>query len=92
MKKSKAKKQEIHFTAHERRVLEIPQREPQYGPEAIAVRKIIDSMPWILEVAEHRFDKVVADGYVLAEGMKIHAEVIKRGLVENYNKRMKEKK
>ncbi len=54
-----SEQKEIQFTAHERRVLRLSQTEPQVGPEAEALRKIIDLFPWMLVVAECNFDPKV---------------------------------
>ena len=70
----------IEFSAHERRVFELGFRTELKGPEAEALRKMIDAMPFLTTVAEFRFDKTVADAAIvhafgemnLEKAMKAH--------------------
>lgn len=52
----------VTFSATEKRILGLPQDfNENHLPEAIALRKVIDTFPFILEVAEHDFDKTISD-------------------------------
>lgn len=82
-------RKEIKFTAHERRVLQIPQGEKQYGPEAIALRKIIDTLPWILTVADCRFDEGVRDASVVGSALHIQADDLVKKAVKEWAKKGK---
>lgn len=59
---------EVKFTAHERMALRLPQSEPMRGREAELLRKIIDTAPIILNVAQCNFDPLVA-----AYGIRLQA-------------------
>lgn len=56
----KQNKKEIKFTIHERRILGLPIVGiiPD-GPENKALRKILDTFPWMLGVYECHFDEQV---------------------------------
>lgn len=82
------KKEEIKFTSLERRVLQIPQGEKQYGKQAVALRKIIDLFPWLLVAADNKYDQGVCDTLVWREGSKVYAD----SLVEQAIKKSREKK
>ena len=75
---------EVPFSAYERRVLEIPQRDPQHGPEAEALRKMIDTMPWLLIIADCRFDRAVADAVVYSRFLKIQSDNVLDHAIEKY--------
>lgn len=45
----------VEFTAQERQALELPMRGNIVGPEAVALRKIIDCLPFVTTVAAHGF-------------------------------------
>jgi hypothetical protein len=49
----------IEFNIQERRVLELPLKGELKGPEVVALRKILDTFPLILDVAECRYDSAV---------------------------------
>jgi hypothetical protein len=86
----KKKLKPVEFSAHERRVLELPLRGFITGKDAEALRKTIDAFPWMLTVAECKFDKAVALNFVMAEGQKIAAENIKRLAIKEYIERTRE--
>ena len=50
----------VTFTTTEKRILGLPlQCELWTEADAAALRKIIDTFPWILEVADYDFDPVI---------------------------------
>ncbi len=80
--------EEVPFTPEETRLLELGYRKKQYGPEARAVRKIIDAFPWILEVVAHKYDPVIAGYYVQAKGQ---IATIEAGLEHAIDKHLEKK-
>lgn len=60
MKKKKRIYKPVEFSPLERRILEIGQKEEVKGADAEVLRKLIDCMPWLLTVADYRFDPGVA--------------------------------
>jgi len=56
-------------------------------PEALAVRKIIDAFPWMVDVADCNFDQSVVDAYILAEAMAVQAKTHKEAAVKAYLKK-----
>jgi hypothetical protein len=46
----------VEFDVQERRILGLPMSEEITGPEAVALRKIIDTFPLIKTVVECKFD------------------------------------
>ena len=71
------------FTTFEKRVLDLPYGDKTEGPEAEALRKIVDAFPWIAYVAECNFDRSVADAGIFYAGAHANFEVA----VGKYHKR-----
>lgn len=83
MKKKKCSYEVTQFTAHEKRVLELGFEKSILGPEAFAVRKIIDTMPFILEAAEYKFDRVICDILLSREGTIASAKMWAEKAIED---------
>jgi hypothetical protein len=61
----------VEFTVHERRVFELPTTGEMTGPEALALRRMLNEMPWLTTVADCRFDDNVRNAAIVFEGAMI---------------------
>ena len=59
--KNKKEYKPVKFTVYEQRVFELGIKKEQKGPEAEALRKMIDNFPFLTIVAECKFDQNVAN-------------------------------
>jgi len=82
---------EIKFTPHEKRVLELPQDFDDNGPEVKVLRKIIDTFPWILEVSEFNFDPFIASSAIVSQAQIANAQEYFKAAIEVYKNRDKTK-
>lgn len=62
------------FSTHEKTVLQLGFEGPYDSKEHALIRKILDHYPWIIEVADHKFNKRIADAYVLAAAQVVSAK------------------
>lgn len=73
------------FTAHERRIFELSKDEK--GPEAEALRKMIDNFPWLTLVAEYKFDTEVSKAAVQWHAAQVQMKIA----IEQYEAKKKQK-
>jgi hypothetical protein len=76
--------EEIKFTAAERRILELPQDEKQIGPEAKALRQLIDVFPFILTAAEYNYDRDISEELIHQTAIRIQSEHRVGAAIEKY--------
>lgn len=77
----------VTFTNNEKRLLELPQDfNENHLPEAIALRKIIDQFPFMLEVAEYKFDPIISKIILHREGQYLQAQTVADGAIAAYLK------
>lgn len=75
------------LTAYEKRVLEIPQKQTKFDkPEEIALLKMIEAMPWLLEVAENKFDPNIANMILQREGLNMRNNLETDAYIKQYKK------
>lgn len=57
------------FTTAEKARLELPISKKEWtDPEDLALLKIVDAMPWLLEVADYKFDPYISKLIMQREG------------------------
>jgi hypothetical protein len=64
----------IEFSTHERAVFELGYRPILATPDAVALRKMIDTFPFLCRVAENRFDPGVAQAILVGAACNLQAE------------------
>lgn len=78
---------EIKFSTYEKRVLELDQDFDEQDESTKILRKIIDTFPWMLEVAEYKFDPLIVNAAVIASAQIANAQEYFQKAIEQYKKR-----